>query len=124
MKLFFKCIYCSEVNYLPYRHMDRGSLSNECGQAVSWNCSKCGKHCIVGINEVKARGTKLNSVILIGSFVVAILISALSFYRYGKSGFNVALLIEDALLVVPVLFSIVYSYSEQNSVRFFNRYYV
>ncbi len=124
MKLFFKCIYCSEINYLPYRHMDRGSLRNECGQAISWNCSKCRKHCIVGVNEVKARGAKLNGVILIGSFVVAILLLALSFYRYSESGFNVVLLSGDVLLVVPVLFSIVYSYSEQNSVKLFNRYYV
>lgn len=124
MKLIFKCIYCNEINYLPYKHTDRGNLRAEFGQVISRNCSKCGEHCIVGINEIKARESKLNGVILIGGFISAVLLSLFAFYRYRESDFNIALLIAGSLLVIPILFSIVYSYSEQNSVRLFNRYYV
>jgi len=123
MKLIFRCIYCSEINKLPYKHTDRGSLRDECGQVISRHCSKCGEHCIVGINEVKARESKINGAILIGGFS-AVLLSVFAFYWYRESDFNIALLIAGSLLVIPVLFSIVYSYSEQNSVRLFNRYYV
>lgn len=124
MKLFFKCIYCNEINYLPYNYIDRSSLRDERGQVVSMICTKCGKHCIVGVNEIKARESKLNSFILIGSFVVAFMFSVFVFYKYKESDINLALLIAGIFLAIPVLFSIVYSYSEQKSVKLFNQYYV
>jgi hypothetical protein len=124
MKLIFRCIYCSNINYLPYKHTDRGKLRNEFGQVISRNCSKCGEHCIVGINEIKARESKLKGTIFIAGFISGILLSIFVFYRYKDSDFNIAVLVAGSLLVIPILFSIVYSYSEQNSVRLFNRYYV
>jgi len=124
MELIFRCIYCNKINYLPYKHTDRGSLRDEYGEVISRSCSKCGEHCIVGINEIKARESKLNGIIFIGGLISTILLSICEFCKYRESDLNVAVLVAGSLLVLPVLFLIVYSYSEQNSVRLFNRYYV
>ena len=124
MKLFFRCIYCGKTNDLPYNNTDRVSLRNECGLAISRHCIKCKKHCSVGVNEVKAKESKLNSFVWLIGFLLSIIIAALVFLKLRKSDFIGALEMLGMTLAIPIFFAAVYSYSEKQAVRLFNRHYV
>jgi len=124
MKLFFRCIYCGKSNDLAYNNTDRVSLRNECGQAISRQCTKCKKHCIIGINEVKARESKLNSYVWLIGFLLSIILGAFVFLKLRTSDFRAALEMLGMTLAMPISFAIVYSYTEKQSVRLFNQHYI
>ena len=124
MKLVFRCIYCSEINDLPYRHTDRASLRDECGNVISKYCDNCKKHCIVGINEVKARESKVGAMLFLTSLLLAIALAIWVYLKYAASHFNTALIIAGSICSIPFFISMIYTQSEQQSVRLFNRYYV
>ena len=117
-------LHCGKSNNLPYNQTDRVSLRNECGQAISKHCSHCKKHCIIGINEVKARESKLNSFVWLIGFLLSILLGAFVFLKLRTSDFRGALEMLGMTLMIPISFAVVYSYSEKQSVRLFNQHYL
>jgi hypothetical protein len=111
--LVFRCESCKEVVPLGYNAYSRMDLENELGTYFSVQCRKCLARKKYHVNDVIAKSSDINFMLIVGLFTLFFIICTLLLYMVG--------FISLLTIIIPFGAYMVVRKNQQKSINMFNK---
>lgn len=127
MKLYYVCKPCGHKNTLPINTTNRADIDTNGSDGLVSICAKCLTRKVIPLNDIRAKESKLNSVMLLLGVWCSALVGGVILLKYWDNDLWVVLSVLEVFgigISIPFLIASVVVREERKAVKLFNNYYV
>lgn len=127
MKLYYVCKNCGHKNTLPINTTNRADIVTNGSDGLVSTCAKCLTGNVIPLNDIRAKESKLNSVMLLLGVWCSALVGGVILLKYWDNDLGVGLSVLEVFgigITIPFLIASVVVREERKAVKLFNNYYV